>query len=104
MKAKLLRSKILPAIFRILVPEFLIIQTLIELLKARRTAKTLRLLGTSGQITLNHGFAVNMGALYLKSSARKNRQLESRHVAQVYNFIRKDYDIQERPPFLPHFE
>ena len=45
-----------------------------------------------------------MGDLCLKSSAGKYRQLGSRHVAQVYNFVRKDYDAQERPPSLSHFE
>jgi hypothetical protein len=104
MKAKLLRSKLLPAIFRVVVPEFLINQALVELLKARRTTKRLKLLGTSRKFTLTHGFAVNMGAFCLKSPKGKYRQLEAGHVAQVYDLIRKDNDILVLHRHRLHFE
>lgn len=104
MKAKLLRSKLLPAIIRVVVPEFLINQALVELLKARRTTKRLRLLGTSRKFTLTHGFAVNMGAICLKSPKGKYRQIEARHIALVYDVIRKNHNSQELHQSLSHFE
>ena len=45
-----------------------------------------------------------MGAICLKSPKGKYRQIEARHIALVYDVIRKNHNSQELHQSLSHFE
>ena len=74
LRKKIVASKIVPALFSVLVPEFLVFQAVIDFSDARRTIKDLRRVSNL-YLSITHGFFLNMGGFCLRSPSGKFRQL-----------------------------
>ena len=80
-RGKLVRSKIVPGLISIGIPEFLVFRAIVDLVEARDTVRALNTL-TKQRFHISHGFFLNSGGFCIVSPSGRMRQIHFDEVVQ----------------------
>ncbi len=101
-KAKIVRSKIVPALVALVAPEFLTINALFELSEAVRAVKKIRNLN-GVKVCLTTGFFYNMGGFCLKSPSGSCSQLTTSSLSKEFSIALGSSRERRPQPVAPEW-
>jgi len=96
MRKEIVRSKIVPALIFIIAPEMLTYTAIVEFLSAWKTTEALKSLLPNENISLVHGFFLEMGGFCFKFEGDKYRQIEVDDIADLLGISPQLIERKER--------
>lgn len=96
MRKEIVRSKIVPALIFIIAPEMLTYTAIVEFLSAWKTTQALKRVLKDDNISVVHGFFLEMGGFCLKFEGNNYRQIEVDDITDLLGTSRQLIARKER--------